>query len=987
MGVWLAGPALSAVETEDLYRFDAWKTQHGLPQNAVKAILQTQDGYLWLTTRFGVVRFDGKNFQVFDRANTPDLPSDAFGAIAEDRQDHSLWLAHRLGIIHFKNQTIESFSICSETSGDHIRTMCPSREGGVWIVTVSGLQRFERGHLRQVLTYEGLPGNQIHTVLEDEVGVLWMGMRKGVQRRELATGKITEVWKPEKGLEAAISCLYKDREGGLWIATANAGLKRYHDGVLTSYDAPDSLPSNNITFITQDTQGNLWIVLGDGKLLRFRDGRFSTYGKKEGLSDDVATCVHEDREGNLWVGTEFGGLNRLQRRRLRAYSARDGLGHNNTWSICEGKKGRMWIATAGGLTCFRDGTFVNYLLGEGSEDNQVKTVLEDSSGNVWAGTQTAGLRVIRDGIVTCVSATGRKDHDQVNALYEDRSGTVWVGTFMGLDRLQNGILSRRYTTEDGLANNDVRAVHEDRDGNLWIATYGGGLSRMRDGYFTTFTTRNGLSDNIAWIIHEDDEGVLWVGTEQGLTRIKDGKFTSFTKREGLFDNVINDVLEDGQGHLWIGCNRGIYCVEKRQLTDVAEGRAIAVSCVSYGVSDGMLSSETNGENQPAACKARDGRLWFPTTEGVVVIDPTKTVKNDLPPPVVLEEVRIDRQIFDPSGPARLPPGRGTVVEFHYTANSLTAPEKILFRYRLDGCDPEWTKAGTRREAYYTNLRPGQYQFQVVACNNHGVWNNDGASFAFYLAPHFYQTYPFYACTGLFVGLLGYGSHRLRVNVVKKIERLERQHALEKERTRIANEMHDDLGSSLTQIALTSELAGREFSDNAKAGEHLQNITDTTREVFRAMDEIVWAVNPKHDTLDSLVAYVCKYAQRFLRPAGVRCRLDLPDQLPPHGLTAEERHNLFLALKEGLNNIVKHASASEVWIRVKLHGSDCIIRIEDNGRGFDVEPAKPDGNGLSSMRARLNAIGGSFEIRSHPDKGTQLQMFVHLKESRLEPSQH
>ncbi|HXT41777.1 MAG TPA: triple tyrosine motif-containing protein, partial [Candidatus Angelobacter sp.] len=310
--------------------------------------------------------------------------------------------------------------------------------------------------------------------------------------------------------------------------------------------------------------------------------------------------------------------------------------------------------------------------------------------------------------------------------------------------------------------------------------------------------------------------------------------------------------------------------------------------------------------------------------------------------------------------------------------SLVAPEKVRFRYRLDGFDKDWVPAENRRVAYYTNLRSGHYTFRVIACNNHGVWNFQGDTIAFYLPPHFYQTGLFYVMCGLGVIIVGYGMHWVRLRVVRKIERLERRHALEKERARIASEMHDDLGSSLTQIALLSELTNRDLTNTERAGEHIRKILATTRAVFRAMDEIVWAINPKHDTLSSLVGYLSNYAQEFLRPAGVRCRLDLPAELPPFPLTTEERHNLFLTVKEALNNIAKHAAASEVWLRAAVDTGRCNISIEDNGRGFLVASGRPDGNGLRNMKNRLAAIGGEFRLDSRPGGGTKLELFVPLK---------
>ena len=979
-------PALGQEEEKDTqYRYDVWKTEQGLPQNSVKGILQTQDGYLWFSTRFGVVRFDGVAFRVFDRFNTPELSYDNCVALAEDQGDRSLWLGTMFGVVRYKDQSFKGYRLVTGVGMDRIWSICSSADGGLWVAANFSLQRLNGEKVTRYTVEDGLHGREVRSVLEDEQKQLWIGTNIGLERRDPVTGRFTEIWRSRHSEDESVSCLFKDRSGVVWAGTFRSGMIRWQNGKATTYTTRDGLPANRVDLITEDQESNLWFCTGNGKLVRFRDGKFTQFGRKDGLSDDWVLCLREDREGNLWVGTAFGGLNRMQPRRILGYSVKDGLGNANVWSIFEGQNNTLWMGTDGGLARFSKGKFTHFLLGDDPTNNVVKAVCEDRGGTVWAGTKEYGLNRFRNGRITHYGVEDGLAHFQINALYEDRAGNLWVGTHSGLNVLKKGAVVRKYTTEDGLSTNDVRCIFEDRGGNIWIATYGGGLNRLRDDRFTTFTTRDGLSDNYAWTMYEDGDGVLWIGTERGLTRLENGRFTAFTTNEGLFDNVVNDILEDDRNNLWLSCNRGIYRIRKQELNDVAAGKARSVHYVSYGTADGMLSSETNGENQPAACKTSAGKLWFPTTDGAVTIDPGKIANNELPPPVVLETVILDGESLAPHRPVRLPAGRGNVIEFRYTANSLVAPDKVLFQYHLDGCDNEWRDAGTRRVAFYTNLRPGNYTFRVKACNNHGVWNHDGASFSFYLAPHFYQTYPFYALCALSAILAGYGLHRVRLSVVRKIERLERQHALEKERARIANEMHDDLGSSLTHIALLGELARRELPHSDRAGDHIQKITTTAREVFRAMDEIVWAVNPRKDTVDSLVGYLCKYAEDFLRPADIRCRLDLPETLPACSLSTEERHNVFLVFKEALNNIVKHAAATEVWIRVTIDPSSCLIVVEDNGRGFRSDSARPDGNGLHNMEERLKAICGRLELRSQPGQGTILKMSVFLGPPKEHPT--
>jgi ligand-binding sensor domain-containing protein/two-component sensor histidine kinase len=971
----------SAMATGDAatqYRFNTWKTEQGLPQNSVKTIRQTQDGYLWFGTRFGIVRFDGVTFQVFDRINTPTLASDDNCiTIAEEKKSGALWFATPQGIVHYHSGVFTPFKISDGKESDRVQSMCLCSQGGVWIATADGLKRMHGGSLTRFSTADGLPTRYVTAVFEDTQGTLWIGTEEGLCRRDPDTGKIAEVWRPENPDTGRVQCIFKDGTGALWLGTMASGLLRFKNGAWTRFSSQDGITDDQVDFITEDRDGNIWVTGGNGELLRFRNGRFELFGEREGLAAERVLCVHEDREGNLWIGTVFGGLKRVQPVRIQAYSTQDGLAHNNVWTLFESRNGGLWAGTDAGFSLFRDGKFTNYPLGQGIRDPIVKSIFEDRAGRLWIGTINCGLRGFRGNQLTEFTTADGLTHDQINAIYQDSHDAIWVGTLKGLNCFHNGLFTT-YSRADGLSSDNIRAILEDHNGVLWFGTYDGGLNRYEHGRFTSLTTADGLSDNYAWCIHEDKEGALWIGTEHGLNRLKDGHITRFTTLQGLFDNVVNDVIEDDRGNLWISCNRGIYRVSKKQLEAVANGTAATVEYVSYGTSDGMLSSETNGEFQPDACKTRDGRIWFPTTDGIVMIDPEKIALNDLAPPVVIEEVLMDRHALNPTEAPRLGPGRGGVMEVRYTANSLVAPEKVRFRYCLDGCDQEWIEAGSRRVAYYTNLRPGHYTFRVTGCNNHGIWNPQGAKFSFDLAPHFYQTWPFYLACGLALVAFAYALHWVRLGVVRKIERLEKQHALEQERARIASEMHDDLGSSLTQIALLSELANRDLSQDHRAGQHIQNIMGTTREVFRAMDEIVWAVNPKHDTLSSLVGYLTKFAQDFLRPAGIRCRLDLPPQLPPYPLTTEVRHNLFLTVKEALNNIAKHAGASEVWVRVALDTDLCAVVIEDNGRGFQVDSARPGGNGLANMKKRLGAIGGQFSLHSLPGNGTKLELIVRLK---------
>jgi signal transduction histidine kinase len=525
----------------------------------------------------------------------------------------------------------------------------------------------------------------------------------------------------------------------------------------------------------------------------------------------------------------------------------------------------------------------------------------------------------------------------------------------------------------------VMAICEDWQGKVWVGT-DGGLSRWEGKKFTNFSTHNGLSHNSVDAIYEDPDHALWLGTKGGgLNRLQEGKFTAYTTKQGLFSDEIYEIIEDDFGYFWMTCRNGVFRVRKQEFADLDSGRIRRLTCTAFGKADGLASVQCNGVAKPSGWKDKDGRLWFPTIRGVVSVE-CRIKTNERPPPIVIEEVIADKkpmQTLLSKVPAarsgivgsaerktfEIPPGRGEL-EIHYTALSLQAPDKNRFKYKLEGTDSDWVEAGTRRMAYYNNVSPGTHTFRVLGCNNDGLWNDTGASMGFVFLPHFWQTWSFKVSLSLIGALVLMGLYRIRVSRLREIERL---------RVQIATDLHDDVGARLTKVAMVTEWMDRETSTTDRAKPHIQNIAGTTREIIQAMDEIVWTINPKNDTLDNLANYIFQYAQEYFQHTNVRCRLDLPARLPDYHITTEERHNLFMVVKEALNNVLKHSRATEVRIRLSVVESRLLIMITDNGRGFDPGQVNGSGDGLKNMKQRIQRIGGRFSLESNPGKGTLIKL--------------
>jgi PAS domain S-box-containing protein len=811
------------------YTHDLWQTEDGLPQNSIHALLQTRDGYLWLGTQEGLARFDGVRFAVFDQRNTPEFKNNHVTALHQTR-DGALWIGMNGGLSRLMDGKIKTYSAADGLTNELIWAIEEDLDGTVWIGTGGGLNRFKDGAFTAYTTMNGLPNNFVTSICNGEDRSLWIGTSGGGLTR-LKDGTFTTYTSRDGLADNIVWSVYQDQRERLWIGT-NRGLNLLQEGRFTTFDTRQGLSHNVVKTVCEDRAGVLWIGTDGGGLNRFLNGQFDSFTTSGGLSTDAVLSICDDAEGSLWIGTYGGGLNRLRDGRFTAYSTKHGLINDMVWSVQQSADGSIWLGTSAGLSRFKDGVFTSHTTRNGLSNNVVRALYQDRAGDLWVGTN-GGLNRFRDGKFTRITTKDGLVHDIVRALLEDRGGSLWIGTRGGgVSRLQEGKLTN-YTTANGLSSNTVWSIHETDDGSLWFST-NAGLNRFKDGKFSVFSSKDLYSSDSLRAIYEDKEGVFWIGSfGGGLHRFKDGKFTSYTAKDGLFDNVVFEVLEDGNENLWMSCNKGIFYVSKKELNEFAEGARQTLTSVSFGSADGMKSSECNGSSQPAALKARDGRLWFPTIKGAVVIDPSHLDKNLLPPPVIIEGAIVDKEPVDTQRRADVRPGRREL-EFRYTGLSFIAPQNVRFRYKLVGWDKDWIDAGTRRVAFYTNIPPGDYEFKVMACNNDGVWSDDGASFEFYLKPHFYETSVFYTLSAVALIAMAAVAYRRRVRRLRSHEKQLEQRV--EERTR-------ELQLEIAERARVQE--AMRYSDE-KYRNILENVEDGFYEVSLAGTFTM--VNPAYSRL-------------------------------------------------------------------------------------------------------------------------------------------
>lgn len=1016
------------------YLIDSWDTEKDLPSSTVTAIAQTPDGYLWVGTYNGLARFDGARFVTFDPVNQPELSQTRIQGLFLDATG-TLWInTYRGGLTSYRNgvfrnewrdqsqfdmhttlafsssnlvtfvtqfgvvlqrdpaKTNADWNVAVPPSGSRPIFQCADRDGRLWFLTRDGhILQFADGAFRELPEDGGLAGSQINTLVADARGRVWAGAENEIARWD---GSQFDAMTPTNG-EADIQplLLFPTKAGAMWVLDGDHFRKmqgREWVAEAVEWRGLMGSASGRAMGTHEDRDGGMWFNhYGNGLFHVTPDGNFQRLTSAPNnlpsdryLPSDRVGAWFQDRDGGVWLGVDLGGLARLRDRQFHVIGNAEGLTARPARSVCEDTNGTVWIGTyGGGLLRWSDGKITRFSVGTSASADFVFSVFPQPDGGAWmSAAEGEDLYQFHDGQVQRASW----DVHGIKSILADHAGRVWMGTKAGI-AFASGNERRILGTNENALLSPVRALVETPDGNVWAGADDGTIYRCGPERLTKFRPKDALAEQPIYSMAADADGTIWAGTFRGgLLRFKNGNFARLTAKQGLPVDVISQILEDKHGRLWLGTHQGIYCVAKSALNACADGLTNTLDYVTYGRHDGLPALECSDGYQPACWRGADGRLWFTTVRGVVWVNPDELTASSTPPQVVMEELRVDGELMPLSGEKILVPPGHEQYDFRFTALSFDAGDKARFRYRIDGLDSHWVDADTRRTAHYGHLAPNEYRFRVIACNNEGVWSQNGAAVAFVIEPFFYQTKWFLFLVG--AGMLGAVALTVRrvatAKFRRQLARLEQQHAIERDRARIAKDIHDDVGAGLTQITLLTELARR---DPDQTGANLERISNSARQLTRAMDEIVWAVDPQHDTFNGLMDYISAYAEDFLRTAGIRCRMDLPVTLPSARVDAELRYNLFLALKEALNNVVKHARATEVWLRLRIEPMSFTLIVEDNGQGFSAGGGNgatgaganriTSGSGLLNLEKRLTAVGGRCGIHSVVRQGTRVEMTV------------
>lgn len=951
------------------YQHISWTQEEGNALPPIQALAQTADGYLWLGTSTGLIRFDGMRFVEWSPASGPGLPSLKISCLRAASRG-GLWVGTAAGICRVDHGRVLRYPAVDKLPCRLTLSMSEDRLGQLWILNgCEGANTLALlstdGTLRTFGLRDGLPDERPITLFQDGQGRLWIGTARAVCQwspgsdavcsteptfdvlsiAEAGDGKLVMVssnrnrgFRFSNGqakpfgprvpdstfMRGAMAC---DRDGNVWIGTTGQGLLRLRENRVERFTRIEGLSSNLVTSLVEDHEGDLWIATARG-VDRIRDPKVQFFSTLNGLSGDLITAVYGARDGAIWIGTGGAGLNRLAGERVTRYSITEGLPNAAVGSLYEDAEQRLWVGTSAGLARQSGSRFVEVLTSSGQHFNHVFNIGGDQAGSVWVADAKLGLFVIRGAVAHPVTVQASENGYNYRLLVA-RNGVVWLGHFRGgITVLSNGS-EKQYETHDGLGNGPVQAIYEGR------------------------------------------EGVIWVGTGDSLNRFRDGRWTKWTKAEGLPEGGVQSIVEDEAGGLWLMTPAGVLRLSRSSL----DGSVKALPYILYGRTEGLRLVSNAAMTTPRLTRGRDGRLWVCTEDGVAAIDPSRVRSNPVPPPVAIEQVIADGKSLDPDSTVEAV-FRGHVdLQITYTGISLMVPERVRFRYRMDGLEPDWTEAGTRRNVAYVNLLAGSYRFQVIASNNDGVWNEAGAVLALRVVPYFYQTKSFAVACLMAALLFAWSVHRLKMRRV--VARLQ---LIAAERTRFSRELHDSLLQGFSGVVYLLEAAARQFDAAPEVSkQRLERALDQADQSLREARQMI--VSMRIPALENSTLPEALRATTVQMTSGVPVDFEFEVKGRERPGRYDAQANVFLIAREAVTNALSHAAATRIRLELGYTQKELHLAIQDDGAGFDPEAAMAkDGHwGFRGMRERARQIGATFTIDSASGRGTRIDVVVPWKE--------
>ena len=942
LAILLAPAALALDSSRHLtqYVHRIWQVSQGLPQAAVYSISQTRDGYLWLGTQTGLVRFDGVRFTSFENLTHSALDHAWISGIVEDA-NRNLWIAaNEDGLFRIQSTVVKHYTPADGLPRGSVRCVVPGANGDLWVCTTTGLARVHDDKV------ETLASGNFSAVCQSPDGDIWAAgdgpritILKGSQTSALRLKSL-----PDLGAVRALHC---SAGGTIWAGTTSGLIRLDANKDERLFTTKDGLADNSILTLAESADGILWAGTKNG-FSRVRGVEIESFRPKDGLSQSAVFALSEDREGSLWAGTKH-GLNEFFDGRAVPFTVSEGLPSNDAGPVLQDRTGDVWVGTLGaGLGRYDGERFRAITAKQGLSSNFIYSLAEAANGDLWVGT-SAGLDRVRDGRVL----SAQRMPGPVRGLFVDHTGALWIASPSGLATLHGETLVH-------VSSDPILAIAEDH-GELVAAVEGRGLYRLEDGKLREFGHVRDID-----AFYQDPDGNLWMGTTGGgLRLLRNGKVTSYSVKNGLFDDEIYGIARDNDDRLWMACSKGIFSVTRADLLQFAAGKIKTFASNPYSPTDALRTIECKSGVQPAAWRMQNGRIWFSTIRGLIVIDPARLQRRLPPPAMVIEDVLVNGQREAPGQIAHLAPGRKNL-EFDYTGLSYIMPTRLTFRYMLEGFDRDWIDAGTRREAYYTNLPPGKYRFRLTACNFDGTCNQSGGTVDFALAPAYYQRVWFWPAVAVAAALMCLAAYRLRIRQLR-----ERFGVILAERSRIARELHDTLIQGFSGVTMEMQALTARLTRNDERETLIEIVRDAAhclREARRSVAGLRNSATPE----SGLAASIEGAARQLTEAKDVRLKLKLDRAVAP--LAPDAEYNLLRIAQEAIANAVKHSGARTIEVALQNAAGSLRLSIQDDGSGLaarNADYARLGHYGIIGMKERASQIGAVLTIESAPGAGTQV----------------
>jgi ligand-binding sensor domain-containing protein/signal transduction histidine kinase len=961
------------------YAHKAWTIRDGYFQGLILAMAQTPDGYLWVGTESGLVRFDGVRTVPWQPPAGQNLLGSSIKSLLAAR-DGRLWIGTREGLASWKDGKLTQYP---RLAGGAFVEIIEDRKGTIWASGVVGIA----GRLCAIQTgsarcygEDGSLGQTANYPYEDSKGNLWVAASpKGLWLREPGPPKFYPM--PER-----VGGLAEDDGGALLIAT-RGGMKRLVDDKLETYPLPHVAAPFQPTRLLRDRDGGLWIGTFDRGLIHVHQGRTDVFAQSNGLSGDVISNLFEDREGNIWVATAD-GLDRFRDFAVPTISARQGLSNATVLSVLAARDGSIWLGTQGGVNAWKAGQVTIYRKGNSLlPDDAVESLFQDDRGRILVSTRS-GVAYFENGKFVPI---GKAPGGRVISIAGDKAGNVWIsrGADQGLFHLRaDGSVERIPWTKLGQKEGATALSTDPVHGGLWLGFFYGGVVYFKDGEVrASFGSADGLGEGLVGDFQLDRDGTLWVPTQGGLSRVKNGRVATLTTRNGLPCDAVHWMKEDDDHSVWMYTACGLVRIARRELDAWAADSRQTIHPTVFDGSEGVRSNSLGTGYTPSVAQSADGKIWFLPYDGVSVIDPRHLSFNKLPPPVHIEEITADRKKYEASSNLRLP-ALSRDLEIDYTALSFVAPEKVFFRVKLEGRDPDWKDAGTDRKAFYNDLPPRHYRFRVKACNNSGVWNEAGASFDFSIDPAYYQTAWFKAsCMAAFLGLL-WTLYRYRLHQIAQEfnARLEERVA---ERTRIARDLHDTLLQSFHGLMFRFQAVRNMLPRRPEeAMQALDGALERTEEAIAEGRDAIQGLRASTVVTNELAQAVTALGAEMSHevaspdsansPAHGSPRFHVVVEGPPRELHPILRDEVYAIAREAVRNAFRHAQAHDIEVEIRYSGSLLRLRIRDDGKGIDpaiVAEGRAGHYGVPGMRERARRIGGKLDVWTASGAGAEVQLSI------------